>query len=369
MNITKSIKKIIAITLILALALTLSSCLNLGEPNYTDYSFINDRYNGTYIENPNYAATALLNSIVTEENWEKMFPERWGVGTHWEWVYKTYNSSFYNEKTMKYDLYSYQNFLAAVHELSYIQLKIEPVQWDYKAVYRKDSRTDKDWVYVCKSGSWTQENEVGTDPVIVSFVDFLSKSNASNTDHLRELAAFLANISHETGESDYDVTYAYALFYREEVGMEGTDRIGYIQADENFPAAMGRSYHGRGPIQLSYNYNYGQVSAFIFGNKDILLNNPELVMNNGQIAFMTAIWFWMFPQSPKPSCHEVMYSDYNPNSWGFGHSVMVINGGVEGGGAMKPRRGIFYAQFADILGTTIGGAGEELNTDNLTGYW
>lgn len=84
---------------------------------------------------------------------------------------------------------------------------------------------------------------------------------------------------------------------------------------------------------------------------------------------MTAIWFWMLPQSPKPSCHEVMYSDYDPSSWGFGHTVMVINGGVEGGGAMKPRRFTFYKAFAEALGTTIGGAGKELNTDNLFGYW
>lgn len=36
------------------------------------------------------------------------------------------------------------------------------------------------------------------------------------------------------------------------------------------------------------------------------LNNPEIVASDPVIAFKTAIWFWMTPQSPKPSCHDVM---------------------------------------------------------------
>lgn len=37
-----------------------------------------------------------------------------------------------------------------------------------------------------------------------------------------------------------------------------------------------------------------------------LLNNPGLVSTNASVAFQTALWFWTAPQTPKPSCHDVM---------------------------------------------------------------
>ncbi len=39
-----------------------------------------------------------------------------------------------------------------------------------------------------------------------------------------------------------------------------------------------------------------------------LLNDPDLVHQDASVAFMTALWFWMTPQDPKPSCHAVMTS-------------------------------------------------------------
>lgn len=37
-----------------------------------------------------------------------------------------------------------------------------------------------------------------------------------------------------------------------------------------------------------------------------LLNQPDLVAQDAVLAFKTALWFWMTPQFPKPSCHDVM---------------------------------------------------------------
>lgn len=50
-------------------------------------------------------------------------------------------------------------------------------------------------------------------------------------------------------------------------------------------------------------YNYGPAGQAL-GFEG--LNNPELVATDPVIAFKTALWFWMTPQSPKPSCHDVM---------------------------------------------------------------
>lgn len=44
------------------------------------------------------------------------------------------------------------------------------------------------------------------------------------------------------------------------------------------------------------------------------LNNPELVGQDPVVAFKTAIWFWMTPQAPKPSCHDVMQGLWTPTA-------------------------------------------------------
>ncbi len=342
--------------LILTFILTLSSCINFNEP--VDWVFDNSHYTGEFTD-------------VSSVNWDDFFPGRWGIGQHWEFVYTTYYDDFYNEATMKYDLYSYENFEAARKELSYIQVKIEPKTEDYKQMYRKDSRYDSDWVHIGATTSWTQWGD--TETQFIDFSHFGNKPNASEEDKTREIAAFLANISHETGEPTADQNDNYGLFYREEVGYEGRTHIGYYDNNAEYPATAGKSYHGRGPMQLSYNYNYGPASLLIYGDKTKLLNDPEQVATDGKLGFMTAIWFWMMPQTPKPSCHEVMYSDFTASSgqlsaWGFGHAVMVINGGVEGNGNIKVRRLEFYQKFARLTGVRIGINGEKCHTSGLNPY-
>lgn len=43
--------------------------------------------------------------------------------------------------------------------------------------------------------------------------------------------------------------------------------IGYVDAGStDYPPVEGRSYYGRGVIQLSWNYNYGAFSSWMFDN-------------------------------------------------------------------------------------------------------
>jgi chitinase len=37
-----------------------------------------------------------------------------------------------------------------------------------------------------------------------------------------------------------------------------------------------------------------------------LLENPDLVHTDAYTVFTSALWFYMTPQSPKPSIHDVM---------------------------------------------------------------
>jgi hypothetical protein len=64
------------------------------------------------------------------------------------------------------------------------------------------------------------------------------------------------------------------------------------------------------------------------------LNNPELVAQDPVLAFKTAVWFWMTPQAPKPSCHDVMLGYYTPTATdtaagrvpGFGECLLLLGG-------------------------------------------
>lgn len=162
-------------------------------------------------------------------------------------------------------------------------------------------------------------------------------NEGSDEQRKREVAAFLANIAHETGD----------LQYAEE--QNTANWSGYCQPGTNYPCAPGKTYQGRGPIQLSWNYNYGACGEAISAD---LLNNPDLASTDSAISFMTALWFWMTPQSPKPSCHNAI------STVGFGMTINIINGGIEcGKGQQTPQalhRVQLYQQYAEMLGVSPG---------------
>jgi chitinase len=182
----------------------------------------------------------------------------------------------------------------------------------------------------------------------------------------RELAAFLANISHETTggwPSAPDGPHAWGLCLREEVGCDTGSCTQYCDSSNTeFPCAPGKTYHGRGPLQLSWNYNYGRVGKALALD---LLADPGLVTRDGGVGFATALWFWMTPQPPKPSAHSVMVETWQPSSEdvragrvsGFGLTVNIINGALECSIPNDPRvedRVGFFDQYAKVLGTDLG---------------
>lgn len=157
----------------------------------------------------------------------------------------------------------------------------------------------------------------------------------------RELAAFLANIAQETSggwEEAPGGYFKWGLCYIEE-NQTGSINAYADASKKNYPPVIGKYYFGRGPKQLSWNYNYGQFSEAWFGTKDSLLQHPEWLAKNAVLSFASAIWFWMTPQFPKPSCHDIMVGNWKPTANdlqkgrvpGFGATLNVINGGVECG--------------------------------------
>ncbi len=140
------------------------------------------------------------------------------------------------------------------------------------------------------------------------FPYFLNEGNQD--DRYRELAAFLAHISYEAGAHVKNGSklnwWEYGLLWIEELPNKDGVINTYHAQNSQYPPVDGASYHGRGPIQLTWNYNYGALSEFLFGDKNILLNRPDLISQSGTLAFMSALWFWNQPQKPKPSAHDIM---------------------------------------------------------------
>lgn len=53
----------------------------------------------------------------------------------------------------------------------------------------------------------------------------------------------------------------------------------------------GYKFRGRGIIQLTGRANYAACSQALFGDKEVLLNNPDLVLEPN-VAMKSAFWFW-----------------------------------------------------------------------------
>ncbi|KAH9296769.1 hypothetical protein KI387_028451, partial [Taxus chinensis] len=127
-------------------------------------------------------------------------------------------------------------------------------------------------------------------------------STGSDTDRKRELAAFFANVAHETG----------SLCYVEEI-----NKSTFCNQSAAWPCKSGKQYYGRGPLQLTWNYNYGAAGRYL-GLP--LLDNPDLVAQRADVAFKTSLWFWMV----NSNSHKAMTS---PSGGGFAGTIRAINGG------------------------------------------
>jgi chitinase len=158
------------------------------------------------------------------------------------------------------------------------------------------------------------------------------------TTRKREAAAALANFSHETG----------GLVYVNELNQSSNYCSG--TATPCGVCASGKHYRGRGPLQLSWNYNYCTAGRALGLN---LWGNPDLVSTNATVAWRTGLWFWMTQSGAgyRPA-HQSMV-----NGNGFGETIRSINGTLECNGANSAQaqdRINTYLRFIKILGTTAG---------------
>ncbi|MFE3517726.1 glycoside hydrolase family 19 protein [Streptomyces sp. NPDC059166] len=161
----------------------------------------------------------------------------------------------------------------------------------------------------------------------------------SDTVKKQEAAAFLANVSHETG----------GLVYIKEINEANYPH--YCDAGQPYGCPAGQAaYYGRGPIQLSWNFNY-KAAGDALGID--LLGNPYLVEQDAAVAWKTGLWYWNTQSGPGTMTpHNAMV-----NGSGFGETIRSINGSLEcngGNPAQVQSRIDKYQAFVQILGTTPG---------------
>ncbi|WP_435300392.1 chitinase [Timonella sp. A28] len=155
----------------------------------------------------------------------------------------------------------------------------------------------------------------------------------------REAAAFLANVSHETLQLKHVTEINTSLYHH------------YCDPSQPYGCPAGQSaYYGRGPIQLSWNFNYKAAGDALGFD---LLNHPELVEQDPMIAWATGLWYWNTQVGPGTyTCHDAIVGDQ-----GFRETIRTINGPLEceGGNPRQVASRIrLFTEYAEILGTTTG---------------
>ncbi|KAF5452577.1 hypothetical protein F2P56_027557 [Juglans regia] len=149
-------------------------------------------------------------------------------------------------------------------------------------------------------------------------------------DSKREIAAFFAHATHETG----------SFCYIEERDVPATQN--YCNTDyPQYPCNPSKRYYGRGPLQLTWNYNYAQAGS---NNGFDGLNSPETVATDAVVSFKAALWYW------KTSVQQYV-------SQGFGATINAINGDVECNGKEPEKvqsRIDKYTQYCQQFGVAPG---------------
>jgi putative chitinase len=127
----------------------------------------------------------------------------------------------------------------------------------------------------------------------------------------QRIAAFLAQCGHESGGwtvFEENLNYSakgllgvFKKYFPNESLANQYARKPQMIANRVYAGRMGNGspetgdgwkYRGRGPIQLTGKNNYTLFAQSMFDNWQDIVDNPELVSQDKQIALMSAIWFW-----------------------------------------------------------------------------
>ena len=128
--------------------------------------------------------------------------------------------------------------------------------------------------------------DYSTKPNRDKYLPFLNKYwDVFKVNTLDRQAAFLAQVGHESGQLRYSEEIASGKAY------EGRKDLG------NTNPGDGVKYKGRGLIQVTGRANYKIFNEWLHKNNYLTINqsiidNPEIVSFNPEIAVLSAFWYW-----------------------------------------------------------------------------
>ena len=200
--------------------------------------------------------------------------------------------------------------------------------------------------------------------------------NDSDEANLRELAAFLANVSLETNGAGAGQTNG-GLCFASEVGCSDAgaacDYCSNLTPPWNTePPQCPYGYYGRGALQITNPKNYHDTSMLVFGD-DRLYQNPDSILE-GATAWEASLAFWTGVDGGlltsatsvqgKTTCHEAIAQNGD-----FGKTVEVINGNLECSNpgeafiAKTAKRVAYYEAYLTLFSDRLGvSAPEAVNT-------
>ncbi|WP_281556873.1 glycoside hydrolase family 19 protein [Thalassomonas sp. RHCl1] len=242
--------------------------------------------------------------------------------------------------------------------------------------------SEQQWLYTFpqRHSAYSYEKFLQAIGKFKGFCAGYSDGRSSDAICRKSLATMFAHFTQETGGHDANSPieeWRQALVYVREAGCNENDSSCLYNAEcspdtwqgQQWPCGTRpgggyQKYYGRGAKQLSYNYNYGPFSQAMYGDVSVLLQNPELVADSW-LNIASAVFFYLYPASPKPSMLHVIDGTWQPNSHdlslgiqpGFGATTNIINGGIEcGHGHEKPQslnRMAYYREHAAALGVPV----------------
>jgi GH18 family chitinase/chitodextrinase len=248
-----------------------------------------------------------------------------------------------------------------------------------KRVEQLVSAEQWEYLFPKRSPEYTYENFLKAVGKFPAFCGEYDDGRDADAICRKSLATMFAHFTQETGghTEGWDVPqWRQGLVHVREMGWTEEMRNGYnaecsldLWQGQTYPCGTFedgsfKSYFGRGAKQLSYNYNYGPFSEAMTGDVHTLLDHPELVADTWY-NLASAVFFFVYPQPPKPSMLHVVDGTWQPNENdiasglvpGFGVTTNIINGGVECGGSVEVAQSLnrigYYREFAEYLGVPV----------------
>ncbi len=260
-----------------------------------------------------------------------------------------------------------------------IRPKAETNPANVKRVESIISEDDWNYMFPKRTSEYTYRNFLQATGKFPAFCQTYTDERDSDAICRRALASMFAHFTQETGghTPSWDVPeWRQGLVHVREMGWDEQARGGYNgncgmndwQSQKwpcgKFENGDFKSYFGRGAKQLSYNFNYGPFSEAMFGTPNTLLDNPDMVADTW-LNLASAIFFFLYPQPPKPSMMHVIDGTWQPNEHdlstnltpGFGVTTQIINGGLECNDGTEKKQSLnridYFRNFANYLEVDI----------------